>query len=285
MIDKCKLALKNGMTDEQCQFDQIEPWINEHLLNLTANYNTWLYRLSSTASSAITGPANFPVERQRKKHQSANNAQESIAEYRMKSVKKILNKAIPVGDGSTIRSDDSNAVSKTQQKIAQLEKERETMKDLNKIIRKYFKLGDPNVSEEKKQECIKAIQDKYNYSLSNITSILKPNYVNKVCGYESFVLQNLGQNIRRLKLREKEITNTQQASVDENFETGVAVETSDDRKICIYFDSIPNDDTRTILKRNAFKFSRNRNNAWVRKITANAIADYRRNVRPILINS
>jgi hypothetical protein len=103
-------------------------------------------------------------------------------------------------------------------------------------------------------------------------------------GFKAWQLQNLGQNIRRLKKREIELQRTQEIDVNDNFDNGVSVETSDDRKICIYFESIPSNEIRDTLKRNAFKFSRNRNNAWVRKLTANAIADYRHYVKPIIAN-
>jgi hypothetical protein len=285
VINRCQSAVQNGMTESQCNFDTIEPWINEHFLKLTAHYNTWLYRLSQTASSVITGPANFPVRSQIKKHQSADNAQAAIQEYRKKAVKYILNRALPVGDGSTIRCDDDNAVTKLQQRIKELEDIRENMKTINKIVRKHFKPTAAPLDAEKREVCFNEILSvsfvPAGYYLDDILRSVKSGSAE---GFKAWQLQNLGQNIRRLKKREIELQRTQEIDVNDNFDNGVSVETSDDRKICIYFESIPSNEIRDTLKRNAFKFSRNRNNAWVRKLTANAIADYRHYVKPIIAN-
>lgn len=283
VISRCQSAVQNGMTEAQCNFNTIEPWINEHLLKLTAHYNTWLYRLSQTASSVITGPANFPVNSQIKKHQSAANAEAAIQEYRKKAIKYILKRALPVGDGSTIRSDDDNAVTKVQQRIQELEEIRENMKAINKIVRKYFKTNTAPLDSETSEVCFNEILSisiiPGGYYLDDILRSIKSGAVD---GFKAWQLQNLGQNIRRLKKREIELQRTQEIDVNDDFENGITVETSDDHKICIYFDGIPSQDIRTTLKRNAFKFSRNRNNAWVRKLTANAIADYNWNVKPAL---
>jgi len=148
------------------------------------------------------------------------------------------------------------------------------MKAINKLIRKYFKDGCPDISPENLAEFKKLLHTEFNLNETQIADLLKPNYRGKIIGFERWELQNLGANINRYKKRITEVEKTNSKTIDDEFENGIKVTISDDQKICIYFGFKPSEEIRTLLKENSFKFSRNRNNAWVRKFTLNAAYSY-----------
>ena len=187
---------------------------------------------------------------------------------------------MPYGDGSSIQSDDPNADEKIENKIASLEKQRDEMKAINKLIRKYFKNGSPEISPNNLVEFKNILRTEFKMSEKQIVHLMEPNYAGKIAGFEKWQLQNLGANINRYKKRITEVEKTNSKSIDHKFENGIRVIISDDQKICIYFGFKPSEEIRTLLKEKAFKFSRNRDNAWVRKFTLNAAFSYEHYIKP-----
>lgn len=82
-----------------------------------------------------------------------------------------------------------------------MEAQREEMKSINKLIRKYFKNGCPDISPEKLAEFKNLLHTEFNLNNSQIADLLKPNYRGIIVGFERFELQNLGANITRYKKR------------------------------------------------------------------------------------
>lgn len=259
---------------------QLETWFNEFREGLKAVYTTYCHARGRCISAMITGPANFPVSRAQKANNSADSAWEKVVEFGEKSEKRFLKQLMTYGDGSVIKSNDPNASEKLQNKVDELERAREAMKAANVIIRKIFKGGEGD--EEKEKMCVAALKDGplSKYSEENILQI-----VQKDCfggrGFASYTLQNTGAEIRRLKGRIKEVEATEQVDINDEFDNGVSVCISDDNKIVIDFGFKPDEETRKILKRNAFKWSRGRV-AWVRMVTGNALFSYRREIKPML---
>ncbi|MGL6028243.1 MAG: hypothetical protein ACRC0M_00440 [Legionella sp.] len=279
--DICK-ASKRG-AEVRGDFDVIiEEWFKSHREKLSTGYNSWLFAHAKVASSFVVGPANFPVARNQKLSNYADAKFTAIAEFRNKSIKNILKFILPYGDGSSIQTDDPNAGEKIERKIEKLEAQREEMKSINKLIRKYFKNGCPDISPEKLAEFKNLLNTEFNLNNSQIADLLKPNYRGIIVGFERFELQNLGANITRYKKRIIEVEKTNSKLIDDEFENGIKVSISDDQKICIHFGFKPSEEIRTLLKEHAFKFSRNRNNAWVRKFTLNAAFSYEHYIKPIL---
>lgn len=260
----------------------VDEWFKSHRKKLCDYYCSWLYAHSRVASSFIVGPSNFPVARNQKYSGYADNKLAAIDEFRKKSVKNALKRILPHGDGTTIQTDDPQACNKIQNKIASLEKQREEMKAINKVMRKYFKNGNPEITPDKLSEFKNILRSDFHMNEKQIADLIKPSFAGKVVGFERWQLQNLGANITRYKKRLVEVEKTSSTSIDQEFSNGIRVSISDDQKICIHFGFIPDEETRALLKANAFKFSRHRDNAWVRKLTLNAEGGYRHYIKPKL---
>lgn len=282
VLDEICQASKRGAETRQ-DFDvMVDEWFKSHREKLGDCYTSWLHSHAKVASSFIVGPANFPVARNQKLSSYADAKLSAIGEFRKKSIKNILKFVLPYGDGSSIKTDDPNACDKIDSKILELEKQRDQMKAINKLIRKYFKNGNPEISPENLKEFKNLLITEFNMNVKQMVYLLEPNYAGKIVGYEKWQLQNLGANINRYKKRITEVEKTHSVSIDHQFSNGIKVSVSDDQKICIHFGFKPCEDMRTLLKKNAFKFSRNRDNAWVRKFTLNAAFSYEHFVKPKL---
>ena len=98
-------------------------------------------------SILIAGPANFPVRRKEKQNQAAAA---NMAEW--KQIQGLLDKIRSTGMGG-ISSDDSGALQKLREKLAQRKREQERMKEVNAFFRKYRTLdGCPLLSSEDIEE-------------------------------------------------------------------------------------------------------------------------------------
>lgn len=280
VLEEIGNALKRG-AEVRTDFEVIvEEWFMSHREKLCSGYNSWLHAHAKVASSFVVGPANFPVERNQKLSGYADAKYLSIDEFRKKSIKKILKYILPYGDGFSIQTDDPRACDKIQNKIAELEKQREDKKAINKLIRAYFKNGSSEISPENLEDFKNKLRTEFNLDEEEIMYILKPDYFGKIRGFARFELQNLGANIKRYRKRITEVEKTNSKTIDDAFENGIKVTISDDQKICIHFGFKPSEEIRTLLKENSFKFSRNRNNAWVRKFTLNAAYSYKQYIKP-----
>jgi DNA repair ATPase RecN len=172
-------------------------------------------------------------------------------------------KAAGVGTGG-ISSDDPDAVTKLQKKLANLEKSQETMKACNKIIKKY--------SDEEKRI---AELMKVGITEAQAREVLKPDCFGGI-GFAPYSLQNNNAEIRRIRGRIEDLTKIKKnvAFTKEEYENFSYQIDDEENRVMFIFSGKPDEETRTILKRNAFKYSPTRN-AWVRKITNNALYDAR----------
>lgn len=282
VLDEISKSSQRGAEVRQDFVVMVDEWFKSHRKKLCDCYNSWLHSHAKVASSFIVGPANFPVARNQKLSNYADAKLIAIDEFRKKSINNILKFVLPYGDGSSIQIDDPNACDKIDNKIEKLEAQREEMKAINKLIRKYFKNGCPDISPENLAEFKNLLHTEFNLNETQIADLLKPNYYGKIIGFKRWELQNLGANINRYKKRIREVEKTNSKTIDDEFENGIKVTLSDDQKICIHFGFKPREEIRTLLKENAFKFSRNRNNAWVRKFTLNAAFNYEHFIKPKL---
>ncbi|KTD32212.1 hypothetical protein Lnau_3123 [Legionella nautarum] len=282
VLDEISKSSQRGAEVRQDFGVMFDEWFKSHREKLCDCYNSWLHSHAKVASSFIVGPANFPVARNQKLSNYADAKLTAIDEFRKKSIKNILKFVLPYGDGSSIQIDDPNACDKIDNKIEKLEAQREEMKAINKLIRKYFKNGCPDISPENLGEFKNLLHTEFNLNEIQIADLLEPNYYGKIIGFKRWELQNLGANINRYKKRIAEVEKTNSKTIDDEFENGIKVTISDDQKICIHFGFKPSEEIRTLLKEKAFKFSRNRNNAWVRKFTLNAAFSYEHFIKPSL---
>jgi hypothetical protein len=134
-------------------------------------------------------------------------------------------------DKEIIKSSDPDAIEQLTAKLEKLQKEREEIKEHNKKAR----------SEGKPEQQT-----------------------------DSYVLQNLGQNIRSVEQRINSLSKAKTKPTTEyNSSVCTVVENTELMRIQLLFDSIPPVETRNILKSNGFKWSPT-NKAWQRQLTDNA---------------
>ena len=153
-----------------------------------------------------------------------------------------------------ISSDDPTAVEQLEDKLSQLEAQREAWKRANAAWRKRRKLGDGIIAA-----CY-AIEDE------QLRREAKQNI--QLCPFWSapFLLTNIGAEIRRLKARIEELRVEADApKVDEDHGVCRLVEEPDDNRVRIYFAAKPTDDVRALLKRCGFRWSREEQ-AWQRQL-------------------
>lgn len=154
---------------------------------------------------------------------------------------------------NNISGDDPDAAQKLQAKIDALEAQQKHMVKVNALIRKSDDAG------------LSAM----GYSDSEIVRLKTPDCCGRI-GYPSFQLTNNNANIRRLKERlELQQKTAELETQEKEYSFGRLRRDMDENRYMFFFDGKPDENTRTTLKRNGFKWSPSRG-AWVRQITPNA---------------
>ena len=174
----------------------------------------------------------------------------SVAEAR--KAEQLEHRASRVGKGG-ISSDDPEATKKLQENLQELEELRETMKRVNREFRKGGWEAVTGLSEAAKKK-LGADMARMPFQGSS--------------PYPSYALRNLGANIRRIQARIQELTTAaaepeKEVVCGEGFTLG---ESKADNRIRFIFEGKPAAATRTLLKREGFRWSRSAG-AWQRKIT------------------
>ena len=167
-------------------------------------------------------------------------------------------RAASVGTGG-ISSNDPEALTKLKEELANLQKSQEIMKAVNKILK--TKQSDA----DKKSQIIK--DGLLGERLAD--QIMTRDHAGRA-GFASYSLSNNNANIRRIKQRIEELEKLHKSDPIDFDNDDFSMAINDGRIVIDFKGGKPNDDTRTIVKRAAFKWSRYQS-AWVRKVTANAI--------------
>lgn len=144
----------------------------------------------------------------------------------------------------SIFQDDPDALEKLQEKLKKCEKFQESAKTINKIIRK--KIPD--------QDKIKLIVE-LGYPEEVGIEFLKPDFAGRV-GIPAYELTNNNAEIRRLKLRLKEIQDKRTLETTE-IEIGDirVVDSAEENRIMIFFPGKPEEEIRKKLKSSGFRWS------------------------------
>jgi hypothetical protein len=212
-------------------------------------------------SSFIAGPSNFPVRRAQKASDRADKHTRKLLDYQDWKLSKLRRKynprliaRRPIGLG------DDDAIEKIEKQIARLERSRKTIKAANRIAR-----DKKLTAEEKFDELINTTE----LTEHTAREIMKPNWAGKV-GFETYVLTNIGANIRRYKERLVQIERERNRGASE-YETPNSleiVENTDETRIQLIFDDKPPAEVRTLLKQNGFHWSPTQG-AWQRLLNEN----------------
>ena len=168
-------------------------------------------------------------------------------------------KAASVGKGG-IRSHDPDAIDKLREKLEGLEAERDRKKALNKLIRKHG-LGHPDVNLTKKDEA----DLRWSHKTAKNGDPLFPSYV----------FQNLGGNIRRIKARIADLESST-AIPERDTYAGTQADVYDypDRNTtAIDFGSKPPQEIRQKMKRRGFKWARSYGQ-WLKADRSDATWDF-----------
>lgn len=205
-------------------------------------------------SVLIAGPSNFPTKKKEKQIQ----AWDSNMRFREK-VDSYITKIKGIARGqAVIQSDDVNAIAKLENKIKLLKDKQELMKSANKAIR----LKDTAKGNKALHEL--------GFSDKQITELREPDFCGRV-GYPSFELTNNNANIHRLEGRLKELKaekEHEQKADDWSNPYCKVVENKDIMRIQLIFDGKPDEETRSLLKSNGFRWSPHYT-AWQRQLNSN----------------
>ena len=206
-------------------------------------------------SVKIAGGSNFPVAAKNKQ-----NAARERNDARYAEVQAIVGKIKSVGTGG-IMSDDKNAIPKLKEKLDKLERHQATMKAANAAVRmKDVEKGNAKLAE-------------MGFTAEEIAQLRKPDFCGRV-GYPDYEMRNNNANIRRIKARIAELE--QEAaraaeSADAAPIKGDGYELVENTELCriqFIFEGKPDDDTRTLLKENGFRWAPSQG-AWQRMLNEN----------------
>lgn len=216
-----------------------------------AHVRDWAVRKSRCLSPMITGPANFPVVRNRKAIDSEQNAWKEFREWRERYFRAV----------NRVRT--KSPEEEIDDALVKLEKERnahELMVGINKIVRR--KIDDASMK--------KALVEELEISDALADKIMIPDEAGSRA-FASYALTNSSARVR--KLEEKILIMRSRIINRDAFEPidfgGGSILIEDDR-VVIRHDAKPPRETIEALKSHGFKYAPSRN-AWVRKHTRNAL--------------
>ena len=216
-----------------------------------AHLRKWTAAKSCTMSPMITGPANFPAERNRKAFERERRAWEEFQAWRERYIKRA--KRVPT---KTPEEEIDDA-------LIRLEKERNAhtlMVEVNKIHRR-------KVSDEEKR---KAFAEELELAPELVEKLMEPDCFGR-CGFASCSLTN--SNARIKNLEQKLLVMKARIERRDTFEKiefdGGTIDIENDR-VVIRHDEKPEPEVIQALKANGFRWSPHWK-CWCRKHTANAL--------------
>lgn len=233
-------------------------------------YRKGLLADSRTMSSMITGPSNFPTERNRKRLDIARRRWDELGQYRERAHAAIRKAVRP--DLSPVMAGQANAVELLQQQLAKLKDDQQRMKEANALVRKcvtYDKANKVVVLKKGKTEAeYIAAAAKINMSEEMAKKLLQPDFCGRI-GFAGYQLTNNNANIKRIEERIKSISSMKAMPETEvKYEGGVTVlECPQDARIRITFPGKPSRDKIDALKARGFKWSPT-NMAWQRNLNS-----------------
>ena len=155
---------------------------------------------------------------------------------------------------NAISADDPDAITKLQAKLDIAKANQTRMVTANRLLRK------------KDFDGLKAM----GFDEAAIANLQKPDSAGRT-GFPDYALSNNNANIKRLEGRVAQLTRAKAKPTEEVTQDGFVYKVDrDENRVMFIFPGKPDEAVRTILKREAFKWSPNRG-AWVRQITPAAI--------------
>jgi hypothetical protein len=218
----------------------------------------YLNALSRTASSAVTGPANFPVRRNeaaQKRERAKSDEFYSYADYYLKKLDKKVKR-------ETGYHKPDSELERQKELVIDAEKTHQMNLEGNRILR----AGGDSEAVRKKLEAI-GVSPKW------VDFYIRERHTDGrfIHGFGSTNSNSrLKRAKERLDLLEKKVGNAGTEATKLVFEGGYIIKNAEEDRLQILFDGMPDADTRGVLKRNGYRWSP-RNKAWQRQLTHNAI--------------
>jgi hypothetical protein len=235
--------LKAADVDEEKQ-KEYQKGFEQHL-------RAYLGAKSRTASPMITGPANFPVERNRKAMNSERKRFEEFEEFRRKALSRAIN-------GPRVPRTPTSELEKCQAKLATYERNHELMLNFNKMLRKEKSSKAYKTSGEDEGAMVGRIALAAGLSQELATELISYRRHSGSFGFPGFHLTNNKAEINRLKGRVIELS--------------AKVEIYAEDRIQIVLEERPSNELKEKLKRRGFRWAPSQG-AWQRQLTRNAIGD------------
>lgn len=251
MVDKAaEIAEKQKEQVDTMYHEKIDSLLNTYARKLADNFNSGYAIDARVPSVLICGPANFPTRKKEKQNAARDR---NMEEYR--KIQELLDKIKSTGTGG-ISADNPDAIPQLKEKLENLEELQETMKLVNDYYRQNGTLD--------RCPFLTLAQ------IDQLKSDMESNWHYGTAPYLPWQLSNNSSEIRRVKKRIEELEHKAETDyVGWEFDGGHVEVCKEDNRLRIYFDEKPDEDTRTELKSNGFKWSP-KNSAWQRQITANA---------------
>lgn len=220
-----------------------------------------LHRESGMMSAMITGPARFPTRRMEKKEDAMRSSRKKAEAWEEKAIraieKTLTNEPDKLGNPDDL-------LTQQRAKLAKLEEHSAKMKVLNAAYRK-FKTKPESLDKN----------TELNEAEKRLIKNFVPEYSYVKAPFQTWQLQNTNANIRRIKDRITELEAKSEVAAQDTVPTirfagGEVYYNATDNRIQIFFESKPDADVRTELKKNGFKWAPSVQ-FWQRAITANAL--------------
>ncbi len=199
---------------------------------------------SRCLSPMITGPARFPVARNRKRCDIADRRLTDLVDFRTRALAAIRKALQP--ELRPIMAGDADAADRLRQKIAQAEELQARMKATNAAIRQHAKGG-----TEAQLAALVAL----GHPEARARELLKPDFCGRI-GFPAYALQNNNANVRRMKERLAAIATAQAAP--EAVQEGSAARLEDcpaENRVRLFFPGKPAQAVRDRLKANGFRWA------------------------------
>lgn len=215
------------------------------------------FRIEAMCPSVmISGGSNFPVRKKEKQNVSQDN------HYQLyNKIQQIPERIKRLARGSNIiKSGDADALEQLQKKVEKAEELQAEMKAVNAYYRKNKTLkGYKDYTDEKAAKLDEAIKE----SMWGVP-------------FPPYELTNNNAKIRNAKARIAELERLKESAKDTKEQTDEyntdlfkVVENTEIMRLQLFFDEKPDADTRSVLKKNGFRFAPSQNNAWQRQLNEN----------------
>ena len=202
------------------------------------------------ASSMITGPANFPVERNRRRMATADKRSAEVTAHLAAATRRLERVAFPHGMGDAIRAADPDALDKLRAKLADKREWHQQAKTANAILRKHGAAALPHLQAAGLRADV-------------IKRAMWLDHNGRPWG---FTTSNSSAEIRRLEARIGQLERMQARGTVETEAAGVrVVENAEAARLQLIFPGKPDPETIGRLKANGFRWSP-REGAWQRHL-------------------